>query len=427
MGEGVLTSGFTRRDDALYCDDIPAARIAGVAGTPVFVYSASVVRDRVTRLRSVLRGVPHMIHYALKANANRGVLNVLREMGCGVDVVSGGELYRARQAGFGGDEILFGGVGKSRRELLEALDVGVKLINIESEAELRLLAELAHERGVIAPVGIRVNPEVEIQNAHHFIATGARGHKFGVGLGDALAVGRLALSLRGVELVALDMHIGSQLHSFDAYRDGAARLVELAQELRRAGAPIRWIDVGGGLPVPYAGEDEPDLTAYGTILADIATTLGSIEVLIEHGRYLTAASGVLLTRVLYRKESGGTTYVICDAGMTELLRPSHYDAYHRIEPVAATPGAMVADIVGPVCESGDFLALDRTIGEVVTGDLLAVHTAGAYGYVMGSQYNARPRAAEVLVDGARWAVVTARESYEDLVRLESSDPRWMEE
>jgi len=427
VGESVLTPGFTRRDDALYCDDTPAARIASVAGTPVFVYSASVVRDRVTRLRSALSGVPHRIHYALKANANRGVLQVLREMGCGVDVVSGGELYRAKQAGFGGDDILFGGVGKSQRELGEALDAGVKLINIESEAELRAIAELAHERGVIAPIGIRVNPEVEVQNAHHFIATGARGHKFGVGLGDALAVGRLALSLRGVELVALDMHIGSQLHSFDAYRDGASRLVELTQELRRAGAGIRWIDVGGGLPVPYAGEDEPDLAAYGAILADVATTLGGVEVLVEHGRYLAAASGVLLTRVLYRKESGGTTYVICDAGMTELLRPSHYDAYHRIEPVGATSGEMVADIVGPVCESGDFLALDRTIGEVATGDLLAVHTVGAYGYVMGSQYNARPRAAEVLVDGARWAVVTARESYEDLVRLESSAPRWMEE
>ncbi|MEX2181077.1 MAG: diaminopimelate decarboxylase [Gemmatimonadaceae bacterium] len=427
MGQGVLTAGFTRRADALHCDEVPAARIAEAAGTPVFVYSAGVVRERVARLRTALEGVPHRIHYALKANANRGLLRVLRDLGCGVDVVSGGELYRAQQAGFTGKEIVFGGVGKTRQELGDALAAGVRLINVESEAELRLLAALAVERGVTAPVGLRVNPEVDVHNAHHYIATGSRGHKFGIALDDALAVGRAALSLEGVALVALDMHIGSQLHSFEAYRQGAARLVELAQALRSAGAPIRWLDVGGGLPVPYAGEEEPDLAGYGAILGEAARALGDVEMVVEHGRYLVAASGVLLTRVLYRKENAGTTYVICDAGMTELLRPSHYDAFHRIEPVTATAGEIVADIVGPVCESGDFLALDRTIGAVVPGDLLAVHTAGAYGYVMGSQYNARPRAAEVLVDGARWAVVTARESYEDLVRLESSTPRWMEE
>ncbi len=422
-----MAPGFPRRDGALHCEEIPAARIAAVVGTPTFVYSAGIVRERVARLRAALEGVPHRLHYALKANANRGILAVLRELGCGVDVVSGGELYRAQQAGFTGEQIVFGGVGKTRRELVEALDAGVGLINVESEAELRTLSEIAHERGVVAPVGLRVNPGVAVSNAHRYIATGSRAHKFGIAYDEALAVGRLAPALRGISLVALDMHVGSQLHTFDAYREGTARLVELAQALRRDGVPIRVLDLGGGLPVPYGDEEEPDLAAYGRILRDAARTLGDVEFVVEHGRFVVAASGVLLTRVLYRKVNGGTTYVVCDAGMTELLRPSHYDAYHRIEPVGDPAGRSVVDIVGPVCESGDFLALGREIGDVMPGDLLAVHTVGAYGYVMGSQYNARPRAAEALVDGSRWAVVTARETYEDLVRLESSTPRWMEE
>lgn len=428
MGEGVLSaaSGFTRAGDTLLCDGVPAERIAREAGTPCYVYSASVVRDRYARLTAALAAVPHRVHYSLKANANRGILGVLREAGSGVDVVSGGELFRALRAGFRGEDILFGGVGKSERELREALAAKVKLINVESEAELRLLAEIARELGVVAPVGLRINPEVDVVNAHHYIATGERGHKFGIGIGEALAVGRVALGLPSVALLGLDMHVGSQLSSFEAYRMGTERLVAASRTLRAEGAPIRYLDAGGGLPVPYNGEEEPDLAAYGRILVEAARALGDVELLVEPGRFFVAAAGVLLTRVLYRKHSGDKTYLICDAGMSELLRPSHYDAYHHIEPVTATDGEIVADIVGPVCESGDFLALDRTIGDVGPGALLAVKTAGAYGFVMSSHYNARPRVAEVLVDGARWAVVTAREQYEDLVRQESASPLWME-
>lgn len=427
MGQGVLTTGFHRRGGELACDEVSLERLAAKAGTPTFVYSASIVRERVGRLSAALAGVAHRLHYSLKANANRTLLVELHALGCGVDVVSGGELFRALRAGFTGADIVFGGVGKTREELARALDADVRLINVESEAELRALAEIAAARGVVAPVGLRVNPEVDVENAHHYIATGERGHKFGIARSDALAVGRVALSLKSVKLVALDMHIGSQLHSFDAYREGTARLIELARELRKAGAPIKWLDLGGGLPVPYEGESEPDLTAYAAILSAAAKELAGIEFIIEHGRFVVAASGVLLTRVLYRKENGGKISLVCDAGMTELLRPSHYDAFHRIEPVGARDGQLVADIVGPVCESGDFLALDRTIADVAPGDVLAVHTVGAYGFVMGSTYNARPRAAEVVVDGSRWAVVTARETYEDLVRSESSSPRWQEE
>lgn len=415
--------GFTVRDGTLHCESVALSQVAQGAGTPAFVYSAGVIRDRYTKLDAALAAAPHRIHYSLKANASRGILEVLRAAGCAVDVVSGGELFKALNAGFAPGDILFGGVGKSERELREAITAGVKLINVESEAELRLLSRLADELGAIANVGLRVNPEVDVRNAHHYIATGEKGHKFGVPIGEAEAIGRLAITLPNLSLQALDMHVGSQLHSFDAYREGTARLVELSLTLRKAGAPIAYLDAGGGLPVPYDAEEEPDLPAYGAIVTAAANALGA-ELLVEPGRFFVAASGVLLTRVLYRKQSGPKSYVICDAGMTELLRPSHYDAFHRIEAVAPRAGTMTADVVGPVCESGDFLALDRPMPNVEPGDLLAVHTAGAYGYVMSSHYNARPRVAEVLVDGARWAVVTARETYEDLVRREIPTPQW---
>ena len=415
--------GFTVRQGALHCESVPLAQIAQGAGTPAFIYSAGVVRDRYQRLDAALAAAPHRIHYSLKANGSRGILDVLRGCGCAVDVVSGGELFKALRAGFAPGDILFGGVGKSERELREAIAAGVKLINVESEAELRLLSRLAEEIGTVANVGLRVNPEVDVRNAHHYIATGEKGHKFGIPFGEAETIGRLAITLPNLSLQALDMHVGSQLHSFDAYREGAARLVELSLALRKAGAPIAYLDAGGGLPVPYESEEEPDLAAYGAIVTAAANALGA-ELLVEPGRFFVAAAGALLTRVLYRKQSGTKSYVICDAGMTELLRPSHYDAFHRIEAVAPRAGTHTVDVVGPVCESGDFLALDREMPTVEPGDLLAVHTAGAYGYVMSSHYNARPRVAEVLVDGARWAVVTARERYEDLVRNEIATPQW---
>ena len=427
MGESVLVSaGYARRDGVLFVEDVALARIAASAATPTYVYSAGIIRDRVGKLHDALKGTQHRIHYSLKANANAAVLAELLALGCGVDVVSGGELYRAMRAGFKPRDIVFGGVGKTRRELEEAVDAGVKLVNVESEAELRMLAAIAAAKGARVPVGLRINPEVDVKNAHHYIATGEKGHKFGIGMHDALMLGRLAHALKSIQLVALDMHVGSQLYSLDAYRAGLARLVELAKALRGEGATIRYLDAGGGLPVPYHDEPEPDLEGYGEILRDAAKSLGDVELIVEHGRYLVAASGALLTRVLYRKVSGGKTYLICDAGMTELLRPSHYDAYHRIEAVGPETGTLTADVVGPVCETGDFLGLERTLPDVQPGDLLLVHTTGAYGTAMASRYNARPLAAEVMVDGSRFAVVTARETYEDLVRHESSSPVWTE-
>lgn len=423
-----MATGFTRRDGALYAADVPLRHIATEVGTPAYVYCAETMRERVRRLEEALAGIPHRVHFAAKANSSGGVLRTLRDAGVGVDVVSGGELFKAIRAGFRpSEDIIFGGVGKTLREIAEAIGVGVKLLNVESEAELRLASEMAEELKKTVAVGIRVNPDVEVETAHEYIATGDKEHKFGIPLDDALRVARVAMSLPGLSLQGLHMHVGSQLYSYAAYREGAEKLVALAKTLRGEGAPIRFLDLGGGLPVPYApNEGEPDLAAYGAVMREAVEALGDVELLVEHGRYLVAASAVLMTEVLYRKHNGGVDFVVCDAGMTELIRPSHYDAYHHVEPVEDTPGQVTADVVGPVCESGDFLAVARQLPDVQPGDLLAIHTVGAYGSAMASRYNARGFAAEVLVDGNRWAVVTQPEDYTDLVRQDVESPQWME-
>jgi diaminopimelate decarboxylase len=424
VGEGVLTSGFARVDGTLACEGVPLERIASQVGTPAYVYSTSVVRDRYRKLDAALSPMPHRIHYTLKANSNRGLLNVLRELGAGVDVVSGGELYRALRAGFSGKDIIFGGVGKTQRELREALEAGVLLINAESEAEIRLLDGIARELGVVAPVGIRVNPEVTVDSSHRYIKTGEKGAKFGVPFDEVLDVARVAASLPNTKLIGLDMHIGSQLFRLDPYLDGTEKLVELLNSLKAAGIDtLEYLDIGGGLGVSYDGEQPPDLTRFAHALTSRVGPTG-LTLLMEPGRFIVGNSGVLLTRVLYRKRSGGRQFLVSDAGMTELLRPSHYDAYHRVETVHHSDTQITADVVGPVCESGDFLALDRELDDANAGDLLAVYDVGAYGYVMASNYNTRPRGVEVLVDGDRFAVVTARERYEDLVHLEHEDPQW---
>ena len=422
-----MAGGFVRHDGVLCAEEVPLSRIAESVGTPAYVYSAAAIRERAARLAEAFRGVPHRVHYAVKANGSGAVLRILRESGVGVDVVSGGELFRALRAGFSPADIVFDGVGKTERDLAEAIGAGVKLINVESEAELRILSELAVALGRKATIGLRVNPDVEVETAHEYIATGDKEHKFGIPLDDALRVARVALTLPGVTLSGLHMHIGSQLYDYGATDSGAHKLIDLVRTLRADGAPIRYLDLGGGLPVPYApNEGEPDLAAYADVMRRAVEALGDVELVMEHGRYLVAASCVLLTEVLYRKHNGGTDFLVCDAGMTELIRPALYDSYHHIEPVGHTGGRMVADVVGPVCESGDFLAVARELPDVQPGALLAVHTVGAYGVAMASRYNGRPFAAEVLVDGSRWAVVTAREEYTDLVRHEVVSPVWEE-
>lgn len=427
MGEGLLTAGFTRQNGVLFCEGVPIETIAERVGTPAYIYSAALVRERYARLDAALAAVPHRVHYTLKANSNAGILRVLREAGAGVDVVSGGELYRALRAGFQGSDIIFGGVGKTETELRAALSAGVRLINVESEAEVRLLDRLAGELGVIASVGLRVNPEVTVDSSHRYIKTGEKGAKFGIPFDDVLEVARVVGGLSNVCLTGLDMHIGSQLFRLDPYLDGAERLLGLLDQLRNEGVDtIHFLDIGGGLGVAYDGEEVPDVERFATSLVSRMAATG-LTLLMEPGRFVVANAGVLLTRVLYRKHSGGRDFFVTDAGMTELIRPSHYDAYHRVEAVRPRGGMTTADVVGPVCESGDFLALDRTMDEAEPGDLLVVHDVGAYGYVMASNYNSRPRGVEVLVDGDRYAVVTERERHEDLVRLELNEPVWRQD
>ncbi len=411
-------------DGVLTCEGVPLDTIARDVGTPAFVYSSGSIREQFARLSQSLAGVRHHIHYSLKANGNRAVLRLLHSLGAGADVVSGGELYRALAAGFAPDEIIFGGVGKSPRELAEGVDAGIRLINVESESELRLIDGIAAARGRTARVALRINPEIDVGAFHSYTTTGERGRKFGIPYDDAIGAARLAQSLAHVELAGLDMHVGSQLSQLGAYERGLARMLDLYTELRALGIEtLRWLDIGGGLAVPYEEEVPPDLEHYGRIVRAAADSTGLV-ILIEPGRFLVARSGILLTRVLYRKRSGGREIAITDAGMTELLRPSHYQAYHHIEPLEPRAAAIRMDIVGPVCESGDFLALDRQMPDVAAGDVLAVHTTGAYGYSMASNYNARPRAVEVLVDGERYAVTTEREAYADLIRLERPTLEW---
>lgn len=430
MGASILSANFSRtgKDHALHCEGVPLARIAESVGTPAFVYSSADIRAQYGRLSRALAGVPHRVHYSVKANSCLAVLALLRELGAGVDIVSGGELERALLAGFGGDDVVFSGVGKTAAEIERALCAGVRFFNVESEGELRVIDAMARAAGGTAPVALRINPEVEVETPHEYTRTGGRGHKFGIPYDDALDVARLATELPNVRLVGLDMHVGSQLTRMEPYYDGVARLLSLLEQIRPLAADtLRWLDLGGGLAVRYeTGDAEVDLQAFADMAGEAASVSG-MELVIEPGRFLVANAGVLLTRVLYRKRSGGRDYVVVDAGMTELLRPSHYHAHHQIEPLEARRGSgadAVVDVVGPVCESGDFLALDRPLGPVEPGDLLAVHSAGAYGYVMASNYNSRPRPPEVLVSGDSFALATARETLDDLTRLERRTLSW---
>ena len=438
MGEGILTGhraspapappatgGFVRRDGWLFAEEVALAGLAREVGTPAYVYSVAEIRAQYARLDTALAGVPHRLHYSVKANGNLALLAMLRGLGAGVDIVSEGELFRARAAGFSGEDVVFSGVGKTRQELEAAVRHHVKLVNVESEAELRLLDEIARSRGRVAPVALRVNPEVEVETPHHYTRTGERGNKFGIPYDEAIDVARLAAILPGIELAGLDMHIGSQVTRVEPYARGLERLIELRGAIDEAGAGEgrRYLDIGGGLAVTYDEESEADLEEFARVVVPAAKATG-LELVLEPGRFLVGNAGVLLTKVLYRKRSGGKDYVITDAGMTELLRPSHYNAFHRIEPVGPAGAPGVVDVVGPVCESGDFFARDRALGDVEPDDLLVVRSAGAYGAVMSSHYNARPRVPEVLVDGRRWAIARERETFDDLVRHESASPHW---
>ena len=333
-------------------------------------------------------------------------------------------LLLSLKAGYTGKDIVFSGVGKTEREMEDAIRAQVLLFNVESEQELHVLQAVAKRLGAIAPVALRVNPEVLVDTPHPYTRTGEKGMKFGIPFDEALSVAKVAASLSNLELLGLDMHVGSQISQFAPYEVGLQRLLVLRREIEReTRVKLKYLDIGGGLAVTYdASERAVDVKQFGEVITALVGAAG-LKIILEPGRFLVGNAGVLLTRVLYRKRSGGKEFIVTDAGMTDLLRPSHYNAFHRIEAVNPTGRTTVADVVGPICESGDFLALDRQIDDAQPGDLLAVQSTGAYGFVMASNYNSRPRPAEVLVDGDKFAVITERESYEDLVRNEVP-PNW---
>ena len=412
---------FTYRNFDLCCEQVSLRSLAADIGTPAYVYSKAALLESYRAYDDAFAEVPHVVCYSIKANANLGVLATLARAGAGADIVSCGELFRALRAGFPPSRIIFSGVGKTRDEMRDALEAEILMFNVESLSELRTLDEVARELGVRAPVALRVNPDVDPQT-HPYIATGLKTSKFGIPFAQALEAYEEAASLKGVEVVGADMHIGSQLTKAAPFADAVARLASLVKALRERAIAIRTVDVGGGLGIRHREETPPTHREYAMALLPALRELG-VTVLLEPGRSIVGNAGVLLTRVLYRKDTGNKKFVVIDAAMNDLIRPPLYDSYHEVRPVSearlGSPTEKV-DVVGPICESGDFLAKDRELARTEEGDLLAVMSAGAYGFAMASNYNTRPRAAEVLVDGNRYTIVRRRETYEDLVAGETT-------
>ncbi len=423
VGQSVLSSGFRdpfrREGDRLYCESVPIADLATEFGTPLYVYSRNAIRERFTTFDAAFAPLDRLIAYSVKANSNLAVLRELAVLGAGADIVSGGELHRALLAGIPADRIVFSGVGKTVAEFALALDAGVHGFNVESEGELHALAVVAESFGRPAPVAVRVNPEVEAVTPHHYTRTGHLATKFGVPLADAPRLYRFAAAHEFLEPRGIDVHIGSQIMEPGPYEVAVARVLECVDALGREGITLEYIDVGGGYGIAYGDEREPLPESFSRVLVPRLSASG-LRVILEPGRYIVGPAGALVTRVLYVKRMGVRTFVVTDAGMNDMLRPSHYNSYHAIEPVERRPdrGTETVDVVGPVCESGDFLALDRTLEVREPGDLLLVRDAGAYGFSMASNYNSRPRPAEVLVDGDRVRLVRRRETHDDLVQAE---------
>jgi diaminopimelate decarboxylase len=421
MGAGVLTlpDVFHYRDGRLHCDAVAAEQLVAEYGTPLYVYSERAILERYRAFHAAFAALDPLIAYSVKANGNLSVLRLLAGAGAGADIVSGGELHRARLAGIPTERIVFSGVGKNIVELAAALDAGIHAFNVESEGELRALSGLAATMNVEAPIALRVNPDVEARTQHHYTATGHKATKFGIAYEDAPALYRLAAELPGIRVRGIDVHIGSQILDVEPYCVAVERVLELVNRLRADGIDIEFIDVGGGFGVSYDAARSPDPADFAEGLVPLLQNSG-LRVVFEPGRFIVGPAGILLTRVLYVKKMSGKTFLITDAGMNDLLRPSHYSSYHRVDPALLDPGreTMNVDVVGPICETGDFLALDRPVPRTEAGELLAIGTVGAYGFSMASTYNARPRPAEVMVSGNTHRLIRARENYDDLVRGE---------
>ncbi|MBF0433821.1 MAG: diaminopimelate decarboxylase [Magnetococcales bacterium] len=411
---------FHYLDDRLHCEEVPLDHIAQAVGTPFYCYSERTLRHHLRVFQQAFAKTPHLICYSVKANSNLAVLDVLARDGAGFDIVSGGELQRVQRIGCPGNKIVFSGVGKTREEIRQALNHGILMFNVESRSELYRIDSLAGELGVKAPVALRINPDVD-PKTHPHISTGLKRNKFGIAFPNALALYQDASRLPHIQIKGLDCHIGSQLTTLSPFVDALKRIVTLVSALKRDGIALSYLDLGGGLGIPYDQSLTPPLPDhYANALMDELSGF-NLTLILEPGRVIVGNAGVLVTRVEYIKENEDKRFVITDAGMNDLLRPALYDAYHGIQPVVRRFGREeeVMDVVGPICESGDYFARDRLLPAFLEGELLAVRSAGAYGFVMSGNYNTRPKVAEVMVRGDRFAVVRRRETVEEILHHES--------
>ena len=421
---------FGYRDNALYCEDVPVAELAEQFGTPLYVYSQAAFLDTFNALRKAFAAVDPLVCYAMKANANLGILRMMAEHGSGFDVVSGGELYRVLAAGGEAGKSVFAGVGKTDDEIREALDAGILMFNVESEEELDAIARVAKAMNRVAPIALRVNPDVD-PKTHRYISTGKKESKFGMDVDRSLRLAEVAAKVPSVRMIGMHMHIGSQITTVEPYAGAVAKGVEIVEKLRSMGHPIQWYNMGGGFGINYKGHEAKPVEAFAEVIVP-AVQSTQCRLAMEPGRVIAGNAGILVSRVLYTKQSGEKRFLIQDAAMNDLIRPALYESFHKIWPVIAPEGVAgppddfetgaagtdAWDVVGPVCESGDFLAKDRPLPRLGRGALLATFSAGAYGMVMASNYNTRPRAPEILVNAKTVKLVRRRETYEDLILQE---------
>ncbi|HET6675864.1 MAG TPA: diaminopimelate decarboxylase [Nitrospiraceae bacterium] len=410
---------FQYRQGELYCEEVPLGRIAKEVGTPCYVYSHHTLMRHFRAYDSAFQSIPHILAFAMKANSNLAIVKLMANEGSGVDIVSGGELYRAMKAGVPASKIVFAGVGKSADEIAQALKADILMFNVESSEELRAINDVAASMGKQARVALRINPDID-PKTHPYISTGLKKSKFGIGADRAMQEFRLASTLSHIDVVGVHKHIGSQLTEVTPFVEALKKVLGLVQALKDQGIDIRYINIGGGLGITYSDETPPQPKDLADAISPLVRDLKCVLIM-EPGRVIVGNAGVLLTRVLYTKDGEAKRFVIVDAAMNDLIRPSLYGAYHDIRPLYERTNQTqrsLVDVVGPVCESGDFLAKDRMMPAVNAGELLVVMSAGAYGFVMASNYNSRPRVPEVLVKGGEVHVIRERESYDDLVRGE---------
>lgn len=418
---------FHYQNNALFCEEVPVAELAAKYGTPLWIYSKRTLLHHLKQIQTAFAAVDPVLCYSVKANSNLGILKVMQEAGSSFDVVSQGEFYRVKQAGADTSKVVFAGVGKTDEEIRFALENNVLMFNVESEAELDAIAAVAGSMGKVGPVALRLNPDVDAKT-HAKTTTGKKGTKFGMDIVRASQLADKVLADKRLELRGIHMHLGSPILTTEPYAAAVAKGVEVVKEFRSKGHDTRWINLGGGFGIHYRKQEAPPASAYADVIVPAIKAAGC-RLALEPGRFIVGNAGILVSQVIFTKREGGKLFIIQDAAMNDLVRPAMYDAFHRIWPVqpqvtapadyeAEIPGCEPADVVGPICESGDYLAKGRWLPPVARGDLLSTFSAGAYGMAMSSNYNSRPRAAEVLVDGTQYRLIRRRESYEELVAQE---------